>query len=238
MRRESTAWVANECIYYSIARLSRLRMPEGALLEVEGRLCWGSEFLPGRNKLPKTGAAQLLLKACQSSRDELLNLARALLLDLALLNSDRKPWNILASHNEGESPILWYFDHDKSLLGDAREQEESPPGDLGRIHMESIADAKVADYFACAEANDLVLGGLTDGEIRNIFGDLALNPESLEVARRECPSEWLSGRLFERLAAFLTLWWNHMRERFRSISPRNYLSSALRDRSLTSVQLN
>jgi len=210
-------------------------MPEGVILEINGQLCWGSEYLAGRNKLPKIDSARLLLQVCQNSREELLSLARALLLDLALLNSDRKPWNMLASQGDGGRRILWYFDHDKSLLGDAREPEDVPAGDFGRIHLASATDAKVADYFACAEANDLILGGLTDREIHDIFGDLALNAGSLEVARKECPNEWLSESQFARMEAFLTMWWRHLRERFHSRSPRTYLAALLRQRGLASV---
>ena len=71
-------------------------------------LCWGSEYRAGRNKIPETDAAQLLGQGCRNSKEELLGLARALLLDVALLNSDRKPWNILANQSvKSYSPLVF-----------------------------------------------------------------------------------------------------------------------------------
>ena len=222
-------WIANELIYYVIARESCLPMPEAAVLEINGQLCWGSEVLNGRNRIPTPQAARILREVCQESKDELLGLARALLLDLALLNSDRKPSNMLVSRWGDGRPKLWYFDHDKSLLGDGLECK-----DLARIDPASVTDSKVSDYFACVEANDLVFDGLSDKEICGIMGDLALNDDALALAREQCPGEWLSEALFSRLEGFLRSWWGFVHGRLKAANPKFYLGQLLRERCLLS----
>ncbi len=220
----NSIWIANEFVYYVVAARSALRMPAAAIIELNGDLCWGSEYLPGRNALPKKEQGiELLQQFCGRSREELTGLARALLLDLALLNSDRTTANILADSNQH----LWYFDHEKSLLGDGRERSANPAGDLGRIDDESLTDGKVADYFACVSANRLLLGHLSAEDIRGIFRELALNEESFQVARRECPPSWVTDELFARMQRFLLRWWQFLRDRFEQENPQAYLTRLL-----------
>lgn len=221
-------WIGNELIYYVIAHRSRLQMPFSAILTIDGKLYWGSEYIQTRDALSNQEGNEVLRRTCKRSRQQLLGLARALLLDIALLNSDRMPWNILASQN-GD---LWYFDHDKSLLGDGRETNENPPGDLGRIESASVTDYKIGDYLACKTANQLVLGCLSDQEVSEIFKSLVLNADILKAARADCPQEWIPDKLFLRLEQFLLNWWSYLQERFLAGNPRCYLTHILLKRGL------
>jgi len=218
---QNPTWLGNELIYYYVAKLSGLKMPYSCILEVDNELAWGSEYQVGRDPIFESvkDGGLVLAKTCNSSRIETLSLARSLLLDLALLNSDRQPWNILISGPEHQKE-LWFFDHDKSLLGDGRED-----GDLWRIHVEYDFEQKISDYFACATANQLVFNSLTDREICAIFESLALNPESLRSAFASCPSHWLAASLLSDLERFLLKWWKFIAEKLQQ--PRNYLKQRL-----------
>src|ERR1035438_5808890 len=115
----NATWLGNELIYYCVASYSDLKMPHSCILDVEDELVWGSEDQFGREAIRKSEAEGGLELAdiCNTSLAETRSLARALLLDLGLLNSDRQPWNILIS-GSGQQKELWFFDHDKSLLGE------------------------------------------------------------------------------------------------------------------------
>jgi len=223
---ENPTWLANELIFYSIAKESGLNMPFSAVIKVDHKLCWGSEYVRGRDalKMQESEGGEILCRICESSRHQLLGLARALLLDVALLNSDRKPWNVLVSR-DGGTEALYYFDHDKALLGDGREPGDQPPGDLARIDpAAAIADWKVRDYLACTAANSVVLVGTSDDELRNVFDSLALTSDSLDAAKHACPEAWLSEGLYSRLRDFLLKWWSFLRSKLSDAPPRGYLS--------------
>jgi hypothetical protein len=79
----NTAWLVNEIVAAQYAVSAGLRVPDLRLLTAEGREYLGSEFLPGR--LPLRAGNVTKLFGC----DNQTQLTRALLLDLALLNSDR-----------------------------------------------------------------------------------------------------------------------------------------------------
>jgi len=196
--------LANELTYHVVAAASGLPMPAGALLEVDGRLAWGSEALPRRLGIPREEAAQVLAEACAASRQEFENLGRALLLDLALLNSDRRPWNILASREAGQVR-LWYIDHGKSLVADGLED-----CGLRRIGPGALSDARFGAYLTCAEANRLFLGRATDQDLRSLWAGLSLDRKTLELARVLCPAEWRPAALQQRLQDFLLPWWAHL----------------------------
>ncbi len=215
-RQESNpTWLANELLFYEVAKHNSLRMPFSSILEIDGRLYWGTEFRYDRSTLQTetSSRAELLAIACRSHR-ELVALCRALLLDVALLNSDRQPWNILADQVDIQ-PRLWFFDHEKSLLGDGKEAADSPSGDLGRIHPDSISDRKLRDYCACDHINRFVVSGLTDVEICEMFVSLDLTGSVLRLAKAKCPQSWLSVELFSRLESFLQAWWHHLRDGMR-----------------------
>jgi hypothetical protein len=229
---ENPTWLANELIFYSIARDSALNVPFSAIIEVDHKLCWGSQYVLGRNALRKqeSEGGEILRTICEESKHQLLGLARALLLDVALLNSDRKPWNVLVSRNGG-SKDLYYFDHDKTLLGDGREPSANPAGDLGRIDAASVVDSKVRDYLACNAANRVVLRCLSDNEVRDVFDSLSLNADSMEAAKNACPKAWLSEDLYSRLRKFLLEWWKFLRAKLHGGAPRDYLTQALSNSS-------
>ena len=231
---ENPTWLANELFFYSIARESGLNMPFSAVIKVDHKLCWGSEYVKGRDVLQwhESEGGQELLRICEGSRLQLLGLARALLLDVALLNSDRKPWNMLVSRNS-DGDALCYFDHDKALLGDGREPGDRPPGDLGRIDSAAIADGKARHYLAFTAANSVVLYGTSDDELREVFDSLSLSPDSLDSAKHACPETWLSEDLYSRLRDFLLKWWSFLRGKFFDASPRDYLSKILSDSNST-----
>lgn len=225
---QNPTWLANELIFYSIGRDSALNMPFSAIIKVGHKLCWGSHYVKGRDALRRqeSEGREILKRICEESRHQILGLARALLLDIALLNSDRKPWNMLVSRNGG-SEDLCYFDHDKSLLGDGREPSADPAGDLARIDAASVADWKVRDYLACSAANKVVLACTSDSDLREIFDSLALNPDALDAAKYACPEGWLSEVLYSRLRQFLLEWWTFLREKLLDGAPRDYLTQIL-----------
>ena|ERR1035437_6883345 len=225
---ENPTWLANELVFYSIAKDSGLSMPFSAVIEVDRKPCWGSEYVKGRDALPghECEGGEIVRRICRESRNQLLGLARALLLDVALLNSDRKPWNMLVSGTGVPSDIC-YFDHDKSLLGDGREPTAQPPGDLARINASAVADWKVRDYLACTAANRAVLEGTSNDELRGVFASLALNADNLDAAKRACPELWLSEMLYSRLRKFLLEWWRFLASRLLDGAPRDYLSGVL-----------
>lgn len=222
------AWIANELIYYVIAKRSGLKMPFGTVLDLSGTLCWGSEYLPGRISIHKMGGPNgkltdpLLREACDGSPGELRGLAKALLLDVALLNSDRQPWNILGSRTSGGLE-LFFCDHDKSLIGDG--QEPNRGGDLGRISIPAVTDEKLGDYLKCETANDIVLGGLSDADFVDLFLELDLNDASLAAARTKCPVGWMSDDIYDRLCSFLREWWRHVHEGLEEKGAQQFLGS-------------
>ncbi|MGC1320752.1 MAG: hypothetical protein WA849_01085 [Candidatus Udaeobacter sp.] len=234
---ENPTWLANELVFYSIAKDSGLNMPFSAVIEVEHELCWGSEYVKGRDAVRRNESEgeEILRRISEESRHQLLGLARALLLDVALLNSDRKPWNMLVSRS-GDSVGLCYFDHDKSLLGDGRESRAHPRGDLARIDAIAVADWKVRDYLACTAANRVVLDGSTNDELREVFASLALNSDSLDAAKHACPEAWLSEVLYSRLRKFLLEWWRFLRSKLLDSAPRDYFSKVLSNPSSKILQ--
>jgi hypothetical protein len=223
------SWLANELFYYVIATRSGLRMPFASILEVDGQPYWDSEYKVGRDSLfeiakhSKSKPEHLLRDACKGSRDQLASLMRCLLLDVALLNSDRTTWNILANRS-GAPTELWYVDHDKCLLGDALEANHVPAGDLGRVDpVWATLDTKVKDYLACPTANDLILDSITDQEAREIFLSLDLSSGAVASADTNCPSNWRSAILRRRQDQFLSTWWPFLRGRILGADPMDFL---------------
>src|SRR5438105_10610905 len=104
-------WLANEIVYAAFAEAAHLRMPAVCLLSYHGSYYFGSESLPGRNTLE---ALKPNLTTVMQIGDNLAQLVRAFLLDLALLNSDRTIKQVLVD----KDGLLWFIDHDKSLWGD------------------------------------------------------------------------------------------------------------------------
>jgi hypothetical protein len=203
-------WVANELIYYLIAQRSGLPMPRSCLIEYQTSLYFGSEYIPGRDAIRQNEAYgnRRLDEICTNHPAEAESICRALLLDLALLNSDRKPWNILVDSNSSLK-TLYFFDHDKALLGDGKDN-----GDLWRIRLNYPLLEKSHDYLACSGANRVVASRLSDQEVFGIFNSLKLDSSVFPDVRSLCPPEWLSSSLLEELFKFLERWWSSLRKKF------------------------
>lgn len=201
-RGENNAtWLANEIVYARFATRANLRQPKLSLWkrgsEVRA-IC--SEYEDGRECLcSEEQLSYLCKKACNKKQ-----LVRALLLDLALLNSDRTVNNILSD----ASDRLFFIDHDKSLWGDGKEQSQS--GDLGRIDT-SIISSKfedyVRDYLQCREANVLVWQRNTETCIREEFANLQLSTQVLQESLADVPNGWVDQSKCQRMESFLGKWW-------------------------------
>lgn len=88
----NTVWLANEAVYYGFAKLSGLKIPDAALLLWEREVLFGSEKRNGRAELQDKRALSGIV---EQQAENHIQLTRALLLDLALLNSDREASAIL-----------------------------------------------------------------------------------------------------------------------------------------------
>ncbi|HIE27064.1 TPA: hypothetical protein EYP66_07240, partial [Candidatus Poribacteria bacterium] len=96
-------WLANEIVYWKFASFAGLRMPNVALLRKRKDFFFGSEFCDGRAKLENENALQASVDRVPDNNTQL---TRALLLDIALLNSDRVLSAILKDRNN----LLWFID--------------------------------------------------------------------------------------------------------------------------------
>lgn len=206
-------WVANELIYHCVAEVNHLPQPEACLVEYEGSLHFGSEYIPGRDAIrgPETEGNKRLIEIVSANPAEAGVICRALLLDLALLNSDRKPWNILIDANSVPTKLC-FFDHDKALLGDGL-------SDRWRVSEKYDPVTKWSDYIECSGANHVVASRLSDEEILSVFDSLTLDPSIFPAVRSECPSEWLHTGPMEELLSFLERWWRSLQAEFHK-NPR------------------
>jgi hypothetical protein len=178
-------------------------------LNITHHFYFGSEYIPGRVAIRKDEADgnRRLDEICTGHSAEAECLCRALLLDLALLNSDRKPWNILVDSNASPE-TLYFFDHDKALLGDGKDN-----GDLWRVRLGYDLFEKSRDYLACSGANRVVASRLSEQEVFGIFNSLKLDCSVFPDVRSLCPPEWVSSSVLEELFKFLETWWSSLRKK-------------------------
>jgi hypothetical protein len=201
----NTAWLANEIVAAEYANAAGLRVPGLRLLRADGRDYLGSEFL--RDRVPlRRGEVRKLFRD-----DNQTQLTRALLLDLALLNSDRTAGNTLRD----AAGRLWFFDFDKALWGDGREASDQPPGDLHRLDL-GILDQKfeayLGDFLGYRDANALAFTAERCRSVVEEFDRLPLDAGGLERAKGQVPESWRDDNLFRRLAVFLVEWWSRLRD--------------------------
>lgn len=209
-------WLANEIVYWKFASLAGLRMPNVALLRDKNNfLFWGSEFCDGRVKLESENALQASIDRIPENKTQL---TRALLLDIALLNSDRVLSAILKDRND----FLWFIDHDKSLWGDGMEKENETckSGDLDRVNVKNLADSEKIDDFLGdyaprgAKTINRIVWAQEWTTILEEFRKLPLDEATFHAACSEVPEGWLPDSLPARMLCFLKEWWSELEELF------------------------
>lgn len=195
--------VASE--YFEAAGLS---VPNRAFLLHNGREYIGSEYLHGR-RATSDGDLSALFRVGKNAE----KLTRALLLDLALLNSDRTSANILCS----EDKALWFIDFEKGLWGDGRIVDGKENGDLYRIDPRNI-ELKIHDYLgdflACNAANTLVFDASRWSSVVSAMNSLPLDLKPLEKAERLVPPRWLNTEILQKAKLFLPQWWERLKSFF------------------------
>lgn len=219
--KANTNWLVNEIIAAEYAKASQVRVPNIRLLSCNNTAYLGSHFISNRMALTDGEIS----KRCTES--EIPHLIRALLLDLALLNSDRTAGNTLCD----ESGLLWFYDYDKSLWGDGK---ELPSGDLYRLDTSIIEvkfEAYLGDFLCYQEANKIAFIEDRDNQITENFDSLKLTLEPLNQSIANIPSEWMNEDLIRRLAVFLPLWWERLRIFFDNSNGPSRLRTILRQRS-------
>ena len=142
-------WFFNEVVYYELATLVSLKMPDARILvSDDGAMWFGSEYHPHWQPVQNDDT----LRGLCSSNVEQLTLA--LILDLLLFNNDRTIGPNGDIFCEGQE--LFFIDHGHSLWGDGR-----CFGDLHRVECEryntEIVKNYIRDFLHCAKANVLVL---------------------------------------------------------------------------------
>lgn len=210
---QNSVWLGNECIYYGIAARSGLRMPAAAILTLEEALFWGSEYVEGRDSLFELvgggnhmrESGELLKQLCTKSDAVVADMAKALLLDVALLNNDRQPWNVLSWRDVAHSDVF-FFDHEKTLVGDGIEASG-----LMRVSEAALSDLKIGDYLQCIDANRVVLARVDEAALRRVFYSLVLTDEALTDALNDCPDVWVNSQAKQALKNFLPRWWAYLR---------------------------
>lgn len=219
-------WIVNEFTYSHIARKSQLRMPLSDKFEYEGEWYFISEMLDHRTPLK---GRKRLGDLFNDNREQL---TKGILLDLALLNSDRTCGNILCD----DQGLIWFYDHDKSLWGDGRSSETDAygkQGDIDRynpIGLREGFERFLGDYINARfyDANALVFNNQEWLEIRDTFESLSLDIASIEESRSLLPNEsWLSDELHLLMKEFLRNWWGQLRLFFSDSSNRTKLIQIL-----------
>lgn len=198
-------WLANEVVYYAFARRAGLPVPYAAILDLRGQAIWGSELLEAATEL---GRQRSLRNVITEHSDSLAQLTKALLLDLALLNSDREPSAMLLEP-DGR---LWFVDHDKSLWGDGMERINQTPcaGDLERINLANLPAATenfVGDYLHCGSANAIVWSQDTQ-TVGAAFDSLPLSTDVFQEGCADIPAGWMPQDSVRRMQEFLPAWWD------------------------------
>jgi hypothetical protein len=218
------AWLANEVVYASFANAAALRMPESLILDYQGEKVFGSEVLPTRRPLDR----EANIKQLSEQEDNRIQLVRALLLDLALLNSDRTLPNILLD----EKQLLWFYDHEKALLGDGK-RPQCGQGDLGRLDPNTLPGKLhdfIRDYLVSVECNSVVFTPENWDILLQEFQALPLDLRYLDEAVAKMPSDWLTNEQPEAMRAFLPKWWLALKQLFDDRNARVRIIQILKER--------
>lgn len=199
--------LANELLFYSLATYNQLPVPESAVLRIEECDYWASAYTSFRPLTPShtvklsDDQRALLDHTFKQDQSERLTFLRARMLDMALLNSDRAPWNILGEVVDG----IWkmkYFDHDRAF---------GWHGNPDAKHIVRTMEHVVPDsYFQCTQINDLVIPHSRVEECLDIFASLKLERELLDEAYTHMPRAWLNDSDYKVLRKFCENWWGHL----------------------------
>jgi hypothetical protein len=230
---DNPTWLINELVYTEFAHAAELRMPAVALFECENAIFFASEIKSDRHSLK---IAHKSIEEMVATSDNKVQLTRALLLDLALLNSDRTASQILCDSKD----VLWFIDHDKTLWGDGRPQDSHPkPGDLGRLNVTTLNtkfDDYMGDYLHCPNANRLVFSPHNYKDLIEQLESLSLDRRhclaTLKSARQRIPPPWMTAfnDQFEMTERFLPEWWQELTGFLRKDASFTTLVEILRKR--------
>jgi hypothetical protein len=145
------------------------------------------------------------------SEVERRNYLRGMLLDLALLNSDRPAWNLLGQQ-VGPLLEITFFDHDRTLGWRASNVLSDTL--VGTIAIEA---ARFDSYRGCAEINRLAFKASPAEECLTLFQSLDLSDELLDEARAQIPSEWLKPADFPARLSAVRDWIEHLHANFEKV---------------------
>jgi hypothetical protein len=201
--KRNPTWVANEVVYGTYAAAAGLRIPPWCLIDYGGATYFGSEMRAGRKEV-KEDEVDRLAQAVKRE-ENFWEVVRCLLLDVALLNSDRPATNVLL-----ESDTVWFFDHTGALWGDGH-------GDLWRLEADIIGkkppEKWVQDYLKSSTLNRVWHDPrMTADTVQVHFQALPLAICHLERARELLPEGWLREELVQQATNFLPKWWGYLRE--------------------------
>ena len=236
-------WFFNEVVYYELATLVSLKMPDARILvSDDGAMWFGSEYHPHWQPVQNDDT----LRGLCSSNVEQLTLA--LILDLLLFNNDRTIGPNGDIFCEGQE--LFFIDHGHSLWGDGR-----CFGDLHRVEWKrydrecerydtEIVKGYIKGFLHCAEANDLVLEEgnwplvqqtyrtvrtKIPGQFKDICGNLDKLRDRKEVqAWKERYRMDVQPRLVKTMARALDKWASELDNHFEKPSGREELSRLAR----------
>ena len=202
--RTNPTWIANEVAYSVFANAAGLRIPNVCLIERNCTTCFGSEILADRSNIDRRNPEEIRrLARLAIQPDNLAQVVRATLLDIALLNSDRHANNFLLDR----AGLIWFFDHDGCLWGDGYPPEML--GDLGRVFVGAIPEKTpecwIMDYLKCGSLNrSLWDSGNIQSTVHSELQSLPLDLRFLEEARRIMPRQWLSDSRMRATTEFLS----------------------------------
>lgn len=209
--RVNPTYVVNEVVYGFYAKAAGLRIPDFCLIKHGGQTYFGSEWKEGRKEV--NGGCQEEVQSLSQLSVQQANfpqVVRCLLLDVALLNSDRHANNFLIENGS----LVWFFDHDGALWGDGYPAEMK--GDLWRLSLELIKalppEKWFYDYLKSGSLNRKVWHDerIVD-EVRRALELLPLDERYLSWAKAEMPPAWLSVERMQATMVFLSEWWSILR---------------------------
>jgi hypothetical protein len=194
-------WVGNEVVYGTYADVARLRIPDWCLIDYGEITFFGSEMVAGRSAVRDDDVGKL--SQVVKRDDNFWQVVRCLLLDVALLNSDRPASNVLL-----ENETVWFFDHTGALWG-------SGHGDLWRLDPNKIGEKTPGEWF-----QDYLKGStlnrvwhdprMTCDALQWHFQALPLATCHLERARQLMPDGWLRDGMMQKATRFLPKWWDFL----------------------------
>jgi hypothetical protein len=134
-----------------------------------------------------------------------------MLLDLALLNSDRPAWNLLGQQ-VGSFLEITFIDHDRTLGWRASSVLSDTL--VGTSLQEA---ARFDGYRGCREINRLAFKASSREECLKILQGLDLSDALLAEARAQIPSEWLKPADFPARQRAVTEWIRHFQANFETV---------------------